>query len=533
MTLPKLSSVSVSSGHVSASSHGFSILSKHPHPNNLIHSHSLSHPNAKSHLSTVNTCNKENGTNSDEAESLKKNNPSSWDPNDDIKLRHLKEIKNLGWKEIAHHFPNRTPNACQFRWRRLKSGNLKSNKTAVIDINKLFGVYTTSVAAVAAGATATAAAAAAPAEEALKEEAIEDEDITSGSSAIDDFPPDFKPIVKAKYMDRKLVAQKSASPFLDHESQPVKPRELFIKPRSFSHSMTTNTPNVKATQQPNPNTYNTPSTKPNRNVNFNDYENIGLVPKIIIRSRRNSFIPSTQIPHPTTKSRKSSHSVISSRRSSFNMMHSRRSSFNSHAPTEPISRRPSLVVSPYMTPRRLSTSQSIQHHPQQQQYHLNPITSPNCKIDQSTDKITHTRTFLDMQKFANKHPWSREDDEVLLNNTIDKKNHLSTLEISIVLPNNRSELEIQQRIDYLQRRGHTSGIHRTQGNSDDEEEDIDPLHKEVDANETTQRTYQYNGLEPGNGNSKARILSSLSNGNDVRKEQDELPGINSIFKNIF
>lgn len=52
--------------------------------------------------------------------------PSSWDPHDDQMLRHLKEDQKLGWKEIAAHFPYRTTNACQFRWRRLMSGNLKS-----------------------------------------------------------------------------------------------------------------------------------------------------------------------------------------------------------------------------------------------------------------------------------------------------------------------------------------------------------------------------------------------------------------------
>ncbi|KAH3667888.1 hypothetical protein WICMUC_005166 [Wickerhamomyces mucosus] len=52
--------------------------------------------------------------------------PSSWDPQDDLLLRHLKEELKLGWKEISTHFNNRTPNACQFRWRRLRSGSLKS-----------------------------------------------------------------------------------------------------------------------------------------------------------------------------------------------------------------------------------------------------------------------------------------------------------------------------------------------------------------------------------------------------------------------
>lgn len=52
--------------------------------------------------------------------------PTSWDAEDDILLMHLKDQQKLGWKEIASHFTNRTPNACQFRWRRLKSGNLKN-----------------------------------------------------------------------------------------------------------------------------------------------------------------------------------------------------------------------------------------------------------------------------------------------------------------------------------------------------------------------------------------------------------------------
>lgn len=52
--------------------------------------------------------------------------PTSWDAQDDILLMHLKDTQKLGWKEIALHFQNRTPNACQFRWRRLKSGNLKN-----------------------------------------------------------------------------------------------------------------------------------------------------------------------------------------------------------------------------------------------------------------------------------------------------------------------------------------------------------------------------------------------------------------------
>ena len=80
--------------------------------------------------------------------------PMSWDPKDDVLLKQLKEEQRLGWKEIATHCKHtnrsplgtmnclsrqqqlttscyttavqgRTSHACQFRWRRLASGQLK------------------------------------------------------------------------------------------------------------------------------------------------------------------------------------------------------------------------------------------------------------------------------------------------------------------------------------------------------------------------------------------------------------------------
>lgn len=69
--------------------------------------------------------------------------PTSWDTQDDILLMHLKDQQKLGWKEIASHFTNRTPNACQFRWRRLKSGNLKNPPKSVSSAGK--GTPTSSV----------------------------------------------------------------------------------------------------------------------------------------------------------------------------------------------------------------------------------------------------------------------------------------------------------------------------------------------------------------------------------------------------
>ncbi|CCH44990.1 hypothetical protein BN7_4569 [Wickerhamomyces ciferrii] len=44
---------------------------------------------------------------------------NAWSANDDELLKYLKEVKNLGWREISMYFQNRTANGCQFRWRRI------------------------------------------------------------------------------------------------------------------------------------------------------------------------------------------------------------------------------------------------------------------------------------------------------------------------------------------------------------------------------------------------------------------------------
>lgn len=49
----------------------------------------------------------------------------------------------MGWKQISNYFENRTSNACQFRWRRLKSGKLKTHdcsKTVKLEHDYLHGV---------------------------------------------------------------------------------------------------------------------------------------------------------------------------------------------------------------------------------------------------------------------------------------------------------------------------------------------------------------------------------------------------------
>lgn len=45
-----------------------------------------------------------------------------WTSSEDRLLRELKEVQKLGWREMSSYFKDRTPNACQFRWRRLVSG---------------------------------------------------------------------------------------------------------------------------------------------------------------------------------------------------------------------------------------------------------------------------------------------------------------------------------------------------------------------------------------------------------------------------
>ncbi|RLV91562.1 Transcriptional regulatory protein DOT6 [Spathaspora sp. JA1] len=44
---------------------------------------------------------------------------TTWTQSEDELLRGLKEVQKLGWREISTFFHERTPNACEFRWRRI------------------------------------------------------------------------------------------------------------------------------------------------------------------------------------------------------------------------------------------------------------------------------------------------------------------------------------------------------------------------------------------------------------------------------
>ncbi|TID21180.1 hypothetical protein CANINC_003460 [Pichia inconspicua] len=61
-----------------------------------------------------------------------KRSSKSWTAAEDELLRHLKEVEHKNWIEIATHFPDRTTNGCQFRWRRI-AGKIKqkNNKSKI------------------------------------------------------------------------------------------------------------------------------------------------------------------------------------------------------------------------------------------------------------------------------------------------------------------------------------------------------------------------------------------------------------------
>ena len=57
---------------------------------------------------------------------------STWTAPEDRMLRALKEVKKLGWREISTFFNGRTPNACQFRWRRIMSSLAANESKSVL-----------------------------------------------------------------------------------------------------------------------------------------------------------------------------------------------------------------------------------------------------------------------------------------------------------------------------------------------------------------------------------------------------------------
>lgn len=220
-------------------------------------------------------------------------NPTSWDTHDDMLLRHLKEIKNLGWKEISLYFDNRTPNACQFRWRRLKSGNLKSNKSALIDVTNMhvpMNYYERNVKMGIASANSSSDA--------------------SPSSGSPKGPPANDYVVQSIPISPQHQLQTTAAFAVPHPqgsfTQPALPSSYqrdvidqsgyvanteqetrFSRPKSFSHSMTGtfSTPSYPVNSPNSLSKYHQPLSRMN-----SDDENVGFIPKVIVKSRRGSSI---------------------------------------------------------------------------------------------------------------------------------------------------------------------------------------------------------------------------------------------------
>ncbi|GMM56781.1 Tod6 protein [Maudiozyma humilis] len=297
-------------------------------------------------------------------------NPSSWDPQDDLLLRHLKEVKNLGWKDIAQYFNNRTPNACQFRWRRLKSGNLKANKTALVDVSD----YTSVLAALHDGKLneyRTVPFVPEPSQNTETTSTLPQSTEVSPHANNNSASPSKEAYANKFIAAGSLAYSHGPSPAIVTETaaqlpppsapQPVQPHtsgKRFVKPRSFSHSVTR--PKVPAMAAAaavaaraafNSNVF-VPSTTATATApsDHNSAENVGFIPKIIVRSRRNSMAvlqnqagqgdadavlvaagPGTSAAASRKNSLSLSLSLSAAARGSRSSLSSRRSSFNVNA----------------------------------------------------------------------------------------------------------------------------------------------------------------------------------------------------------
>ncbi|CCD22335.1 Dot6p NDAI_0A01770 [Naumovozyma dairenensis CBS 421] len=342
-------------------------------------------------------------------------NPSSWDPEDDLLLRHLKEIKKMGWKEIAQYFTNRTPNACQFRWRRLKSGNLKSNKTALMDVTEYHGTLEI----LNADPTISSNKNSSTKRESvsnLKSDHIIQNGITNTSTkyALSTIAVAETQVPRSTIVNDTHIVPSPPFPIKNSNAVQLDNEEMiipnnsnaFIQPKNSSSTTatTTNTNFINSFNGSNilpvpisqQQSFNKPRanshsfTKPSIVTQYNqcngitteDGEHSGFIPKVFVKSRRSSlaFLPplssnlatsppvnssinaALNITLVTSKSRKNSFASWASRRSSFSISSStpsRRSSIIM-APTSisstlnPKSRRESLVKKDYYLNRRTS-----------------------------------------------------------------------------------------------------------------------------------------------------------------------------------
>lgn len=467
MTLAKSTAASSASPHLS-------ILGTHPHPH--LHPDRLKSTSSSASVSTTTvdaTPTLGKGSSGEKSVSVlesKTKNPSSWDPQDDILLRHLKEVKKLGWKDISQYFSNRTPNACQFRWRRLKSGNLKSNKTANVDVTDFPGNGDGGVKAEDPGVVSSKA-----------------KDPSRQSSPAISIPVSAPPKLQANVGSAPNSA--SATPSLPYSrstfsltstnvqnSYPMVNHNNgagsnFFKARSNSHSFSMG--------HYNNNSQSTGSLTNGAKVPAEE-ENIGFIPKIIVRSRRSSFAQPLAAVTANTASHLTSAlnttlNTTKTRKNSF-ASRSRRSSFN--MPSNTPSRRSSMVIAPTSlsgmlglstassTPKASRRDSMVKFRTHRSASSSSTSSAATSFMDLPPGSVpvvprAHTRIHpkLQQQKMHQLHPhqhlnhsampetlrWSTEEDQLL--NESGSRN-LSMMELSILLPN-RSEKEIQWRLDTL------------------------------------------------------------------------------------
>lgn len=519
--------------------------------------------------------------------------PSSWEPIDDLLLRHLKEIKKMGWKEISQYFENRTPNACQFRWRRLKSGNLKSNKTALMDVTifpgeiKILNPYPTfnekkqrnkakdnnndddnkfknkgkdknttnyniskddssntitlpnpynpisapQIVSSSSGSKMTKLASlklfsdnnSVSRSASLTTNSTSDSNLNKSNISISKLintNDQHESITTSSIDNRKMIGDLSSdnnkannntaqtmtqnntlqnnfssSPLPISSEQPVTISnntknitstddsnnnnsnnstsnnsrdgtvKKFIKPRSYSHSVTSNSANPRIS-------INSPQF-----ANSDDTERFGFIPKVFVKSRRGSsiIIPSSPTSSSSSFLLGSFSSVNTALNTTLTTYKSRKNSFvRRHSlvtPTSALSsRRSSIVIAPnslsinfnnYQLPtakhrRESAISRSHKTISPNNNNNTSMNITKNWEVPMTTNHLfNHNYSFTDIpvnseKVVRKKHfiPWSMQEDQLLLENQSRK---LSISELSILLPN-RSESDIDARLHSLAER---------------------------------------------------------------------------------
>ncbi|SCU96218.1 LANO_0E12860g1_1 [Lachancea nothofagi CBS 11611] len=424
-------------------------------------------------------------------------NPSSWDPQDDVLLRHLKEIKKLGWKEIAQYFKNRTPNACQFRWRRLRSGNLKTvGKSPENSDDTIVGTpganlqasqtvqITQTAPATVAGTAGQALPVPAPASASSQSTASLAGPVPVVSSFVSTSPAAGLPVA---FKPPAVNLSQPALGYIPHQHlapQPaMQPRsqshssassDKFIKPRSYSHTVAPPSGFLHSSSA---------SHLPIEVSKANEDENLGLIPKVLVRSRRASV--AQQPPHmvssmPTLSSGSNTSNLSVALNTTLNTSKLRKNSFSSRprrssfnmAPPDRIfsspSRRGSVVQAPpsvasvtrresfnNTNSRRGSAIQSRRESFVQAPFDRRESVSNYTDVPRPNfhSFAPATGTSLNQTVFSKDVlSWSLDEDKLLYKR---QEKHLSLDELSILLPH-RSEEEIQWRIGALDRRTSSS-----------------------------------------------------------------------------